>query len=746
MDAQCRPLTVQAAGIAPVNYGYDNRGRLTAISQGSGAGAHTVRYAYNADGYVESVTDALNRTTRYAFDAAGRVKTTTLPDTRVIAFSYDPNGNVTSVTPPSRPAHGFGYNAIDQATDYTPPALGSQQVATQYAYNLDKQPVKAIRPDGQTVDFSYDMTSGRLTSLTAPTGVIGYSYQPNTGQLAGIAAPSGIGLAYSYDGALLTGASFTGPIAGSTSTTYDTFFRVKQTGVNGSNISFSYDDDGLLTSAGSLSLARDPANGFLTGSTLDQIVTSQTYDGFGQLASFTAKQGATVLYGEQYLRDILGRISQKTVTIGGQNNAYIYTYDNADRLTGVTKDGAAIGYFEYDANGNRTLANGVSASYDAQDRLTTFGTAQYSYTGNGELQQIVTGTAATATVYDVFGNLTHVDLPDGGKLDYLVDGRNRRIGKKVNGVLVQGFLYQDQLKPAAELDGQGNVAARFVYAGKANVPEYMVKGGSTYRIITDQLGSVRLVVNSGTGQVVQQLDYDAWGTIIQDTNPGFQPFGFAGGLYDRHTGLVRFGARDYSAQIGRWVTKDPIGFNGGDTSLYNYAAGDPINRIDPDGLWAWGDPLPQGMVDFSAGFGDTLSFGGTNWIRNQMGTNGAVNKCSGAYGAGELTGVAFDIALGGAAGWEAAGAKGAGKEFSHWIPNRMGGPRSKWNGNYVSTAEHALSDPYRYQFMPRAWKEANPMPNQLVQQWNRIPNVYKGGAAGAAAGGAGAANSGCECQ
>ena len=247
--------------------------------------------------------------------------------------------------------------------------------------------------------------------------------------------------------------------------------------------------------------------------------------------------------------------------------------------------------------------------------------------------------------------------------------------------------------------------------------------------------------------IAQQLDYDAWGKVISDSNPGFQPFGFAGGLYDSATGLTRFGARDYDAETGRWTAKDPILFAGGDVSLYGYVSGDPVNGVDPYGLWAWGDPIPQGVVNFSAGFGDTLSFGLTNWARNLMGTNGAVSKCSGYYTAGEVAGVAVDIVLGGAAGWEAAGAKGAGKEFSHWIPNRMGGPRSKWNGNYVSAAEHALSDPYRYQFMPKAWKAENPMPNMALQQWNRIPNVYKGAAAGSAYGGVGATmGNDCTCQ
>jgi RHS repeat-associated protein len=149
--------------------------------------------------------------------------------------------------------------------------------------------------------------------------------------------------------------------------------------------------------------------------------------------------------------------------------------------------------------------------------------------------------------------------------------------------LVQGFVYQDQLRPIAELDGSGNVVSRFVYAERINVPEYMIRGGVAYRIVSDHRGSPRLVVDTGTGEVVQRMEYDSFGNVLEDTQPGFQPFGFAGGLYDRDTKLVRFGVRDYDALTGRWTAKDPILFAGGDANLYAYAGNDPVNRIDPRG-------------------------------------------------------------------------------------------------------------------------------------------------------------------
>jgi RHS repeat-associated protein len=111
----------------------------------------------------------------------------------------------------------------------------------------------------------------------------------------------------------------------------------------------------------------------------------------------------------------------------------------------------------------------------------------------------------------------------------------------------------------------------------------LVKGGATDRVLSDHLGSPRLVVDASTGAVAQRLDYDEFGRIASDSNPGFQPFGFAAGLADGDTGLVRFGARDYDALAGRWTAKDPIRFLGGDTSLYSYVLSDPTNLTDPSG-------------------------------------------------------------------------------------------------------------------------------------------------------------------
>ena len=264
-----------------------------------------------------------------------------------------------------------------------------------------------------------------------------------------------------------------------------------------------------------------------------------------------------------------------------------YHYDPAGRLDQVKKDGVVVETYGYDDNSNRTswtdFWGSGTATYDDQDRLSTYGPTSYTYSANGELLTKTAGPDTTTYGYDVLGNLRTVTLPTGVQIEYMIDAANRRIGKKVDGTLVEGFLWQSQLQPAAKLGGNGSVVAEFVYATRANVPDYLVKNGTTYRIFADHLGSVRLVVNASDGSIAQRLDYDAFGRITFDSNPGFQPFGFAGGLYDPQTGLTRFGARDYDPETGRWTSKDPIGFRGGAASVYSYAFSDPQNNIDLTG-------------------------------------------------------------------------------------------------------------------------------------------------------------------
>jgi RHS repeat-associated protein len=355
--------------------------------------------------------------------------------------------------------------------------------------------------------------------------------------------------------------------------------------VNGANsVTFTYDDDGLSKTVDGLTITRDPTNGLVTDTTLGSVTDHRTYDGFGQLSTYVAKFGTTSLYSVSYdLRDSLGRIEQKTETIQGTTVVWNYDYDTAGRLWHVMQNGVVTATYGYDANGNRwsvaTASGTKTATYDAQDRLLTYADWSYTYTANGDLQSKTDTSNGQVTnyTYDAQGNLRHVGLPDGRSIDYVIDSENRRVAKKINGAVVRKWIYEGRLKPVAEFDGSGTLLARYLDG-------VTVKGSTSYRVVADHLGAPRLLVNSTTGAVGQRLDLDEWGRVTADSGVGFQVFGFAGGIYDPDTGLVRFGARDYDPVVGRWTSKDPIRFESGESSLYRYVGNDPTNRTDPAGL------------------------------------------------------------------------------------------------------------------------------------------------------------------
>jgi RHS repeat-associated protein len=597
LDPQGRVASTQVAGLAPVTFTRNGTGLLTAITEGTGPTARTTTLAYDARRRLQAITDPIPRTVSFTYDDADRVVTQTFPDAQVVSFGYDASGNVTTVTPPSRPDHAFGYTPVDLEQSYTPPAIGGP-VATSYTYNLDRQLTQILRPDGEPVTFAYEPTGGRLLTRTTFADAVTFGYDPVTGNLTSLTSTSGEDLAYTYDGSLVTSATWSGPVAGSVGYDYDTFLRVSATDVNGANaLGRGYDLDGLLTQTGSLTLTRHAQHGLVSATSLGVVADSRAYNAFGEPDTYTATANGSPALSLTYGRDTLGRIVEKTESVlGGASQTTTYGYDERGRLETVTTDGTATVTYAYDANGNRLsrTPSGGSAetgTYDDQDRLLTYDGAVYTYTANGELATKTEGTDVTTYAYDALGNLRAVTLPDGTLIGYVIDPENRRVGKTVNGTLVQGFLYEDQLRIAVELDGNGDVVSRFVYGTRVNIPEYMIKDGSTYRILTDHLGSPRLVINTATGSIAQRMGYDEFGRVTTDTNPGFQPFGFAGGLYDRDIELVRFGARDYDPRSGRWVTKDPIGFFGGDSNWYAYVRQDPINGVDPSGLQInpWGD-------------------------------------------------------------------------------------------------------------------------------------------------------------
>jgi len=123
---------------------------------------------------------------------------------------------------------------------------------------------------------------------------------------------------------------------------------------------------------------------------------------------------------------------------------------------------------------------------------------------------------------------------------------------------------------------------RFEYTDE-RLPFRMIYYNNAYHLIYDTIGSLRRIADDA-GTIIGEITYDSYGYVQSSKMPLESAFlGFAGGLYDPDTKLTRFGYRDYDAETGKWTAKDPIGFAGGDTNLYGYVLGDPVNFVDPTG-------------------------------------------------------------------------------------------------------------------------------------------------------------------
>jgi RHS repeat-associated protein len=618
LDASGRVASTQVSTLAPTTLFYDTSGRLDHFTQGSGALARTTSHSYvpsgAAAGYLQTLTDALALPTTYTRDALGRTLTETRASTTT-SFAWDPTNNLSSVTPPGKPTHGLTYTPVNLLETYVPPPAGLPASATSYSYDPDRMLRTETRPGGVQIVRTPD-SAGRLDTVAIPGGVVDYDYYPpglatGSGKTSDIQGPYGTDLHFTYDGMLTKSMTWSGDVAGSVAWNYDTDFnKILETvsGASGSaQAAFGYDTDQLLTCASpttcnppgsdALSLIRSPQHGLVTSITLGSTSETLAYNTFGELARQTATYAPSaslvdITYDAPgFERDKLGRIVRKTEVIGGVTKVLGYTYDNLRRLTDVAVNGVLEEHFDYDANGNRTLGFNATmglthtGTYDDQDRLMSYGPWTFTYTANGELEtKTNTSTGDTWLFqYDVLGSLLTVGLPNGDLVEYLVDGMGRRVGKKKNGVLLKQWIYRDALKPVAELDGSGALVAEFVYGSKSNVPDYVRRGTTTYRVVSDQLGSPRHVVNvANNTDVPFSASYTSFGQVT-GTGLAWMPFGFAGGVYDADSGLVRFGARDYEPSVGRWVSKEPLRFLSG-PNHYVYALNDPVNSFDPTGL------------------------------------------------------------------------------------------------------------------------------------------------------------------
>jgi RHS repeat-associated protein len=359
-----------------------------------------------------------------------------------------------------------------------------------------------------------------------------------------------------------------------------------------------------------------PSTGQLQSVTLGAVTTGFTYNGYGEVSAIAATWPGGA-YSESLVFDDAGRL----VGVDEGATHFVYGYDAVGRLVSSHRDGAPQGNWSYSGNGNRVVNGTEAATYDAQDRLVTAGAAVFVFDALGGRQTKTVGRQVARYAHDGVGALQAVTLPDGTVISYDYDGLQRRIAKRCNGVVEKRWVYDGQYRVIAEVDASGTVTSRFVYGSLGHSPDYLQRGRATYAYIHNHLGSVKYVVDVSSGAVAQRLDYDEWGQVVADSSPGFQPFGFAGGVYDVDTALTHFGYRDYDARFGVWTSKDPIRLAGG-LGEYAYVQSSPLRCLDPTGrdtivnIWTGESSHASVFVDNGVGGRPTLFDPGGSYGRS----------------------------------------------------------------------------------------------------------------------------------
>ncbi len=600
-----RVVAFQWGSYVPTTFSY-KQDKLVRISQGN----RIIENVYDPlTNLLTSTSNVLGQSTDYTYTKTGKLDSIQYPDGRKVIYNYDENDKLIAITPANKQKHNFSFNVLELPISYSPPLLeGEESTPTNYSYNVDKQLTAITFPDGSMNIFNYHQANGTLESIVTPEGTYNYRFNSKFGIYDGIKTPATLAsYLYPFEGGFINQDVLEkeDAVVGAYMAFRNSLGRLVEdvvvNGVKGSPriiFKYNYGPAGKISRIGNEDILYASDSGQISETKVFEGENTArdefSYNQFGELNSYILKyhnKNALVdptLYSYKLVRDDLGRIVKKVESINGVEVTYDYAYDLGGKLVEVKTNGTIASRYVYDANGNRVGGNlstqSIKSVFDSQDRLSAYNTQNYKYNLKGDLVSKKNSITNQETSY-VFNSLGQLAAVKSGStaISYEYDGLRRRAQNFVNGVLQSTYIYQGPLRLTGVLDAEGNVLQRFGYASKSHAPDFMIMKGAVYRIVTDHLGSVRLVVRVSDGTIMQEMLHDEFGRILKNTNPGFQPFGFAGGLYDHNTNLVHFGARWYDPEIGRWISKDPIGFRGGDENLYGYVGSDPINYVDPSG-------------------------------------------------------------------------------------------------------------------------------------------------------------------
>lgn len=494
---------------------------------------------YNQRLQTTEVKDAINQVYTFAYDPLGRI----LSETRAgqsMSFSYDAVGNRKTRTDGLGRLTSYTYDNLNRLTMIEYGATALQQSPVTFGYDDISRLTSAVNEVG-TVTFAYD-NRNRMTSTTDVFGhIIKYEFEktPTVNQRR-IKLDGSLYAIYNYDDA-------------------DRLQNIVNAADN-TMIGYTYfDDDAVQT--------RTYPNG---------VSTLYAYDNMRRLTRLTDTGPAGTLFDRQYAYNTANQIEQ----IIEPALTRIFAYDSIDRLRTVSNGGSGESYI-YDHVGNRTSSH-FSSAYGYQtgffNRLTSSQTATYNYDANGNIVSKSEGSNFWRYAFDNENRMYSASTRRQA-VKYSYDALGRRVSRNLGfGQESSKFTYDGQ---DVLLDDNAGTHTRYLNGEGIDNKLRQTTGSATSYFLGDHLGSTNGLANS-TGNLTALNTYDSFG---RSSNPTFPSrYQFTGREYDAFTGLQFSRARWYDSNLGRFVSEDPIGLEGG-INQYGYVSNNPLNATDPFGMY-----------------------------------------------------------------------------------------------------------------------------------------------------------------
>jgi len=596
-DAQghCRAFTYDAAG--NVTHVYDGQTNpcdglsggtpLTNAYQGGGTNCG------GKTGELCSTTDGNGHMTSYSYDANGNLVTVTQPSPLgSTTIMPDSLSRVASVTDGNGQRTTYSYDSFDRITQILyggATTCTSSASCTTYSYDVDGNLINRVDITG-TTGFTYDSLN-RLVNRSLP----------DTSSACPGSSPLGITVTYDGVGSVTSYCDS----GGTTSFTYDTANRLVRLAEPGGSCSgsvslcttFAYDAEGRRTQTT-----------FPGGASL-----SFGYDPVGNRTSAVGRDSSSnVLTSASYTYNVGTQDTQLVQTMTEAdpifNGTTTYTYDAFNRLTRASDLRGTLIY-GYDAAGNRTSDAAGTHTFNAANEITDTG---YSFDANGNE---TAGPGSQSMSYNAKSQATSITA--GGStlagLTYACADQTERT--------TAGSTSFASGPSGLSISKTSGSSTYFIRDSAGGLLGEKTPDGNHWYYLKDALGSIVALINGAGSSVANRYGYDPFGKSTYSSTTVANPWGFGGGFLDS-TGMVKFGARYYDPNIGRWTQQDPVpGSITSPMSLnrYAYAGDNPVNATDESGYLVWwvvlGILLWLG-VSFSCaiyGIGLTLHWWGYNW-------------------------------------------------------------------------------------------------------------------------------------